>query len=218
MLNAKDRHLIRELADGEKVVIRPPSDTWAAKFRKEKAVLAAAMHARTTQIEHIGSTAVRGLSAKPIVDIAVKLPSVKAVPRLVGPLAAVGYTYAGEYGLPGRHFFIKGKPREFHLHLVDGSTDHWDRWLIFRNLLRRSPQLRKKYEDLKKDLARKYADQRPKYTAAKSAFVDALVEPRLKAREQRGYGVGLPAASCWQGPKFRLLSLDPESLPDPRAG
>jgi GrpB-like predicted nucleotidyltransferase (UPF0157 family) len=84
----------------------------------------------------------------------------------------------GEFGLPGRHFFIKGDPRAYHLHVVDSTTDHWQRWTTFRDLLRTDPLLLKRYERLKVALAGLYHSNREKYTAAKSSFINAVVEGR----------------------------------------
>lgn len=207
------------MAAEEEVVIRPWSPAWARKYRAEKARLAAVLGRRASCIEHIGSTAVQGLPAKPIVDVAVRLPTLRIIPGLLAPLEAMGYRYMGEFGLPGRHFFIKGEPREFHLHLVDGGTDHWDRWLIFRNLLRRNPDLRRRYAHLKRRLAKKYGRRRQKYTASKSDFVNALVESRLarlarerpRAAEAGGARGGKPAATSTSAPTRR-----PRPRPDRR--
>lgn len=164
----------------EPVEVVPYRRAWRAMYRREARRLDAALGRRRHEIAHIGSTAVTGLAAKPIIDIAVRLRSTAQVRGLRRPLAALSYVYMGTFGLPGRHFFIKGSPRQYHLHVVDGRTEHWKRWIVFRDALRRDAALRKAYERLKTGLARRFRRHREKYTAAKTDFVDSVL-----AREMR---------------------------------
>lgn len=158
------------------IQVLPFQENWLAKYAAEREQLCELLKDVMQAIEHIGSTSVRGLDAKPIIDIAVRLVSVALVPELVDRLAQRDYAYLGEFGLAGRHFFIKGEPRAFHLHLVDDSTGHWRRWIDFRDALRGDPELRKRYQRLKHELARKYKFQRALYSEGKSAFIDATVQ------------------------------------------
>lgn len=158
------------------IQVVPFQDSWLAKYAAECEQLGALLIEAMLAVEHIGSTSVRGLDAKPIIDIAVLLPSIALVPELVDRLAQLEYAYHGEFGLPGRHFFTKGEPRAFHLHLVDDSTDHWWRWIAFRDALRRDPALREDYQRLKHELAGKYKFQRALYSEGKSTFIDAVEE------------------------------------------
>ena len=158
------------------VQVVPFQDDWFDKYEQERERLQAVVNDVTRDIEHIGSTSVRGLAAKPIIDIALRLATVQQVPDLLEPLARLGYTYEGEYGLPGRHFFIRGEPRAFHLHLVDDTTNHWQRWITFRDLLRRNPMLRQAYQQLKYELACKYRFDRAKYSDSKSDFINSAVQ------------------------------------------
>jgi GrpB-like predicted nucleotidyltransferase (UPF0157 family) len=166
------------------IELTPYTATWPSKFRREKAALSRLLASHHARIEHIGSTAVKGSVAKPIVDIAIMLDTVEAVPQLVQPLAGMSYEYMGEFGLAGRHFFVKGNPREINLHVVDSSTDHWRRWIRFRDILRKNAEVRRQYQELKIALAGQYHFDREKYTAGKSDFINATIdahEPR-KAR------------------------------------
>lgn len=151
-------------------------DDWFDKYAQERVRLHAVVKDVAQDIEHIGSTSVPGLAAKPIIDIAMRLVTLQQVPELLDPLARFDYAYEGEYGLPGRYFFTKGEPRAFHLHVVDDTTNHWRRWIAFRDLLRRDPALCQAYQQLKCDLARKYRFDRAKYSDSKSAFIDAAVQ------------------------------------------
>ncbi len=151
-------------------------DDWSDKYERERVRLYPVVKDVAKGIEHIGSTSVPGLAAKPIIDIAVHLATVKQVPELLEPLARLDYTYEGEYGLPGRHFFTKGEPRTFHLHLVDDTTNHWQRWITFRDLLRGDPKLCQAYQQLKGELARKYRFDRATYSDSKSDFINAAIQ------------------------------------------
>lgn len=157
------------------------SREWPAMFEREEARLRGALGARLLDVQHIGSTAVPGLCAKPIVDFAVRIGSLAEVPACVAALEKLGYTYKGEYGLPGRHFFTLGEPVTHHLHLVAAGGEHWDAWLRFRDLLRADTGVREAYAALKADLARRHAGDRKAYTAAKNAFIaGALAAPRVQ--------------------------------------
>lgn len=172
------------LAKG-KVCLADYSDRWPPAFEAERAELSAALGGAALAIEHIGSTAVPGLPAKPIIDIAAAVRDLAAVDSLVGPLARVGYRYLGEYGLPGRHFFEKGTPVTHHLHVVEESSGHWQVWRVFRDYLRRHPAEAERYAAFKRELAARYADDRDAYTRSKSEFVNAVL--RKAGREKGRY-------------------------------
>jgi GrpB-like predicted nucleotidyltransferase (UPF0157 family) len=152
------------------------NQTWAEQFNTEKLKLHDALSAFSHEIEHIGSTAVPNTPAKPIIDIAIRLESLKLVPRLIPPLSKLSYAYRGEYGLPGRHFFVKGDPKEFHLHIVDQTTEHWQKWIKFCDILQSNETLKQQYIELKQNLAEKYALQREKYTESKSEFINSIID------------------------------------------
>lgn len=152
------------------------TEMWVDIYNMEKKDIQNVLKAFYYEIEHIGSTAIPDTPSKPIIDIAIKIETLKLVPRLIPPLSKLRYSYMGEYGLPGRHFFSKGNPREFHLHVVDNTTDHWERWIKFRNILKSDEKTRKEYILLKKRLAEQFAFERQKYTEAKSEFIDSIVD------------------------------------------
>ncbi len=153
---------------------------WARRFAAEKRRLAHYLPARGLRIEHIGSTAVPGLDAKPIIDIAVAATSLSRLPSLIDALVRARYTYKGEYGLAGRHFFVRGDPVTHHLHLVLQGSRHWMRWIAFRDHLRRFPEEAAAYNDFKRDLARRYANDRDAYTKAKTPFINAMLRKAMK--------------------------------------
>lgn len=159
----------------------PPSHRWQAAFAAERRRLARYAPSRRYDLEHIGSTAVPGLEAKPIIDMALCIPSLRSLSAWIRNLTAAGYVYRGEYGLPGRHFFVRGEPVTHHLHLVEQGCPHWTQWLMFRDYLRTHPKDAQRYRDLKKRLAARYAHDRDAYTRSKTTFVTRLLARAEKA-------------------------------------
>lgn len=164
----------------EKIELVSHRKEWSHEFMREKLLLSKVFNGYLRHIEHIGSTAVEDIDTKPIIDIGVLIDSIDNIPKIIEPLFKIQYSYQGEYGLPGRHFFIKGRPREFHLHIVDNSTDHWKNWLVFREILKRDKDIRRRYQDLKYKLLEKYQFDREKYTNGKSDFINSILNEEFK--------------------------------------
>jgi GrpB-like predicted nucleotidyltransferase (UPF0157 family) len=156
---------------------------WARLFEEEARVLQAALGGLVGAIEHVGSTAVPGLAAKPIIDVMGGLRRIEDVAACVPVLEGLGYEYKGEYGIPGRHFFVKGAPRTHHLHLVRVGSAFWEDHLLFRDYLRRHPEEAAAYARLKHDLAARHAADREAYTDSKTAFICGVLE---RARAEQG--------------------------------
>lgn len=157
------------------VKLAPYSTTWRRKFNAEQRRLDTKLAPRRYRIEHIGSTAVPGLDAKPIIDIAIQIPCFRALKTWVKRLESAGYHYKGEYGLPGRHFFVRGSPATHHLHLVTPETHHWNDWLLFRDFLQAHPDASERYRQTKQKLAVRFANNRNAYTRAKTPLVEKLM-------------------------------------------
>jgi GrpB-like predicted nucleotidyltransferase (UPF0157 family) len=157
------------------VKLMPHTELWHQLFAEEEARLRDAISEYTLAIEHVGSTAVCGLSAKPIIDIAVAVRQIADAERCVTPLGNIGYEYHGEYGIPGRHFFCKGEPRTHHLHLVEADSDLWRNHLLFRDYLRQHAEVAAQYDKLKRGLAHDYKDNREAYTEGKAAFIENVL-------------------------------------------
>jgi GrpB-like predicted nucleotidyltransferase (UPF0157 family) len=162
-------------ADSVKIVDADPA--WGEKFERGAAMVRAALGALVLGIEHIGSTSVPGLAAKPVVDMLVGLPSMPDV--LAAPARLVGWEFpeAINAKLDDRRFgkLAPDGERTHHVHIVVFDADEWRRLVAFRNALRASPELAERYEDLKRDLAARFADEREKYTAAKTDFVAGVL-------------------------------------------
>jgi GrpB-like predicted nucleotidyltransferase (UPF0157 family) len=173
------------LEDYREVVVVDYDAAWPARFEDEKTRIAAALRDLSdgiVAIEHVGSTAVNGLAAKPIIDIMLGVRDLSIGERCIHPLEAIGYDYRGEAGIPGRLFFRKGQPRSHHLHMVRHGSEFWERHILFRELLRRRPDLAAEYGALKKKLAIKYRTQRLEYTDAKTPFIEQALAEIGKSR------------------------------------
>jgi len=133
-------------------------------------------------IEHIGSTAVPGLCAKPIVDVLVGLRALELSDEQVAAMGTLGYEYLGEFGIPGRLFFRKA-PRTHHVHVVEHGGEHWDRQLVFRDALRTDAEERQRYDAFKRRLV---AEGHPRdvYSELKTPFIREI-EERARARGVR---------------------------------
>ena len=169
------------------VVIVDYDPTWPARFEAGRSAILDAIGEYAVATEHMGSTAVPGLAAKPIIDIMVLVRDLGDAPACVPRLASLGYDYVPEFEaeMPERRYFRKGPPsgRTHHLHMYAAGEDHWRRYLLFRDYLRAHPEAARQYADLKRGLAERFGSDREGYTDAKTAFVRAI---EAKARVWRG--------------------------------
>ena len=167
MTHADDR---LGLPDGV-IELAPASSEWGRLYEEEAARIRSALGELILDIQHVGSTAIPGIAAKPILDIDVGVPSFEEGERAIEPLEAQGYTYRGEHGIPGRHYFVKGNPRTHHLHMYGIDHALFGEQAAFRDALRADPVLAREYERLKQDLARRFRTDRVAYTDGKTKFV-----------------------------------------------
>lgn len=165
--------------------LAPSAPSWPAAYERLTPKLRTALGDLAIAVEHIGSTAVPGLPAKPILDIAIGLRSYAAEAAVVEALEGLGFIYRGaaedDDGL-NLMFGWEDVPRRrlANLHVVAHDGRRWREWVGFRDRLRADEQARDEYAALKADLARRFPDDRQAYIAAKSAFVERL-------NDQRGY-------------------------------
>jgi len=136
-------------------------------------------HRPDLTVEHIGSTAVPGLGAKPIIDILVGAPSLAHIEACIPALRDYGYRYVPEFekALPQRRYFTRtdGHPGNFHVHAVVQGSDFWRTHLAFRDALRADPALAADYWKLKQRLAARFPDDRAAYTDGKSDFIRGVL-------------------------------------------
>ncbi|HTY39864.1 MAG TPA: GrpB family protein [Candidatus Paceibacterota bacterium] len=157
--------------------------SWRARFEREQRILKKSLGAKALDIQHVGSTSIPGLSAKPIIDIALGVKNLKVARALRHPLEKLGYAFRPNAGGPYRLFFAKGPEarRTVYLHVLRHRGSEWYKRINFRDYLRTHSATRNQYAALKKTLAKKFADERPKYTAQKAAFIQkALRRARPK--------------------------------------
>ena len=159
------------------VTLRPYDGRWAELFELERGRLQGVLGNDVLAIEHIGSTSVPGLIAKPILDIGVAVADFEAAFALVPRLEELGYTFRGEQGIPRRHYFVRGSDqnRTHHLHLLEQSNPEWRDLLGFRDRLRAQPETVRAYEALKKQLAEQHPNDRVAYTDGKYEFIRAVL-------------------------------------------
>lgn len=160
----------------ERIVLVAHDPRWRVDAAAESARIARACGSAIVRVEHIGSTSVPGLIAKPVLDLMPIIRRFEDGFACVAPLRAIGYWYAGEFGIAGRHLFIRGSPRTHHAHmLVEGSKEA-RRHIAVRDALRADPEATNRYAALKQELARRFGDDRERYAEAKTEFMRELLE------------------------------------------
>jgi GrpB-like predicted nucleotidyltransferase (UPF0157 family) len=157
----------------EPIRVVPYDPAWPAQFDRERDLLGQAIGSWTVgDVHHVGSTAVPGLDAKPIVDILVGVEDLETSRACFEPLAGLGYLHA-PYLPEEMHWFCKPDPsrRTHHLHLVPYDSSRYRDELAFRDLLRSSPEKAHEYAELKHRLAARFEHDREGYTDAKADFI-----------------------------------------------
>jgi GrpB-like predicted nucleotidyltransferase (UPF0157 family) len=170
------------LASGMVRVV-PYNPAWADKYAEEAGRIRHAVGASAVDIQHIGSTAIPGMAAKPIIDMALGVADISIVQSMAPMLEGIGYEDRGLLnGIEGHHFFRKGNPREFFLHVFEHDGEFWVQRIAFRDDLIANPDVAAEYQGLKEGLAAEYADDRASYTAGKRAFVERVTDAAVEAR------------------------------------
>lgn len=166
----------------DSVNLVPYNSKWPLLAQIEMDKIKAAFPRGTViDIQHVGSTAVKDLAAKPILDIQIATPSLEIMKLIaVTILQKLGYEYWVSNPDPTRMFFAKGMPpygekRTHHVHIVEKGSNHWGNKLLFRDYLRLHRHVAKEYERLKIKLAQKHLYNREKYTEEKSNFINKVV-------------------------------------------
>ncbi|AFY57770.1 hypothetical protein Riv7116_5392 [Rivularia sp. PCC 7116] len=165
----------------DEIEIVKHNPNWANMFEAEaEAIRAVVEKDFIAEIQHIGSTAVPGLAAKPIIDIMVGLRNLSDATKIIKPLEDLGYVYWADNPNPERMFFVKGMPpygtkRTHHVHVVKINGGFWQRRL-FRDYLSTHPEEAQRYETLKRDLAARFRHDREAYTEAKTDYIRQVME------------------------------------------
>ncbi len=164
----------------EPVQLVPYDPSWPSLFAEERARVEDAVSRWAEGIKHIGSTAVCGLDAKPVIDLMVGLKAMSDADYCVRPLIDLEYSYWAEGAEPHHRLFVRFvdpemTARTHNLHLVEAGGWYWKDRLLFRDYLREHPEIAAEYARLKHELASRHRDDREVYTAAKADFVSGVV-------------------------------------------
>jgi GrpB-like predicted nucleotidyltransferase (UPF0157 family) len=162
----------------EEVQLHAYDASWPEGFHRERKRLLSLFPGKFIDIQHIGSTAVPGMSSKPIIDILAGVESMAVAEALAEPLCLSGYTTSAEFNLTltDRKWFMRwaNGHRTHHLHVVVHGAEPWTERLHFRDALCARPELAASYVALKTELAAQHASDREAYTHAKEAFIRSV--------------------------------------------
>ncbi len=165
-----------------KITIQPYNHNWPNLFKQEKAQLKSSLSKHATKIQHIGSTSVLELGARPIIDIMIGVLSLVDADRFcIQPIVALKYEYVPSFEIntPERRFFRKAIPYASHIHLVEINSSWWEERLLFRNYLRKNKEACHAYEAHKRKLAEQEWSSSSEYSNAKSDFLkNAICEAK----------------------------------------
>lgn len=166
-----------------RVRLVPYAEAWKELFEEEKRRLKKAVGRHVISIEHVGSTSIPGLISKPILDIGIAVDDFEAARVTISPIEELGYQFRGEYGIPRRHYFVKGHARTHHIHVLETTSRDWKTLILFRDYLKQHPEAKEAYQNLKQKLAARFPLDRSSYQDGKAALIQQTLE---KARSEEG--------------------------------
>jgi len=162
------------------------NEAWAGMAKELIDELWKALEGYAIDIQHVGSTAIKDIPAKPIIDIAVAVEDVTEVENYIDALSAIGLKYMGEM-VPTQRMLAKSTPgvddRTHHVHIVNIHAKQWEDYLNMRDYCNTHPEAAEAYADLKRKLAGEFAEERLKYKNGKHEFVEALLVEAKKWRD-----------------------------------
>ena len=163
---------------GKPVIVTEYDPSWPELFRREAELIYAVLEGVGIRIEHMGSTAVPGLQAKPVIDIMIGVSSIEQADSCVPFIEGTGYLYRPEHedSMPERRYFERsGSEIDYHVHMVVFESKFWKEHIFFRDYLRENPEAAEQYADLKEELAEKFRDNREAYTNGKAEFIQGIL-------------------------------------------
>ncbi|MED2040026.1 GrpB family protein [Bacillus wiedmannii] len=170
----------------QRITIEEYNIKWESEFNKLQTLINDVMEESIISIEHVGSTSIKGLAAKPILDIDIVIEDYEIFPEVVTKLKAIGYYHQAEWSYKGREAF-GGKDAfvpwneentvwmEHHLYVCDKNSEELRRHIAFRDYLREHEDVAAKYGRLKEELARE-SQNRFSYSEGKTAFITNILE------------------------------------------
>jgi GrpB-like predicted nucleotidyltransferase (UPF0157 family) len=159
-----------------RAIVEEPDPGWVAEYDAEAASIADALGDHLAHIHHIGSTAIGGICAKPVIDILLETRDAVALDAIVDGMRQLHYESVGEYGIARRRYFRKDDARgvrRFHVHAFMSGDPHVRRHLAFRDYMRAHPAAAAEYDALKRRLADAHRGDKAAYSLGKDAFVAA---------------------------------------------
>lgn len=165
------------MMNAKQLVVLPYDSNWEQDFIKIRDEIKPALNDLALKIEHVGSTSVKGLSAKPIIDIDVVIRDYTVFDKAIACLEKIGYTHEGDLGIKGREAFkYEGKQhlRKHHLYVCPQDSPELKRHIAFRDYLRNHPEAVKEYSDIKEKGAELYPYDMDKYMEYKSAVIEKI--------------------------------------------
>lgn len=194
----------------EHIQLRAYDAAWPSAFALERGRLLSLFPGQFIDIQHIGSTAVPGLAAKPIIDLLAGVASMAVARALPEALCGAGYTTSQAFNdsLPDRQWFMRWRDgrRTHHLHVVVFEANVWTEWLQLRDALRAQPELAARYAALKAELAARYPNDREAYTQAKGRFIRAVLEDAPPLCPVGGAGLPLAGRATLPGQRPALTA------------
>ena len=175
-----DRSAARELARKNGVVLVDYDAAWPRLYEEAAARIRSACNDLVVAIEHVGSTSIPGIRAKPYLDIMPGFATFEDGFKAIPAMESLGYESRGEYGIPGRHYFSKWVEGDdsvwkHNVHAYEVGHAEWVRHIVFRDALRAKPALRDEYEALELDLAVRFSDDVNPYADGKTGFVERVI-------------------------------------------
>ncbi|WP_270182332.1 GrpB family protein [Alkalihalobacillus sp. CinArs1] len=163
-----------------KVEVRPYDVNWPKMFKQEVTNLKCIYGNRIVTVHHIGSTSIKGLKAKPIIDLLPVVKDITEVDKFDDQMKALGYEPKGENGISGRRYFQKGgDARTHHVHIYQQNDLQIDRHLAFRDYLRVNSKLRNQYGNLKEGLSKQFPYDIASYIQGKEELVSKIEKEAL---------------------------------------
>ena len=159
------------------VVVEPYNEEWKSDFIAIRDELDTVLKDIVLRIEHVGSTSVEGLSAKPVIDVDVVIKDTTVLPDVISALQTIGYFHEGDLGIPGREAFkYEGKEylRKHHLYVCSQDSEELKRHITFRDYLRSNPDAVEEYSKIKEEAANLYPWDIDKYIEHKSPVIEMI--------------------------------------------
>lgn len=175
MLGVKQNH----------VVLVPHDEVWADEYETTKKILVSILGDNAITLHHVGSTAIKGILAKPILDIAVEVEKIESL-NIAG-MEASGYEWCGDRAVKGDYLFVKRQSGDIsmhHIHCYPKGSGSLKAAVLFCDYLNHNPHCARQYNELKEKLAARYPDDRASYTNGKSDFIERIIS--LAENERRG--------------------------------